>query len=116
MDKRTLKKLLKLGLGDAITYLRSVEDTSNYDDLILDFLVHNYVFDLQCEGIRSQYNYDLFLSSSNKLLLIEKVLTALGSNDDSIAVDQIYDLAKLLTINGDRNCIDVMKLKLQISW
>ncbi len=37
MDKRTLKKLLKLGLGDAITYLRSVEDTSNYDDLILDF-------------------------------------------------------------------------------
>lgn len=68
------------------------------------------MFDLQCEGIRSQYNYDLFLSSSNKLLLIEKVLTALGSNDDSIAVDQIYDLAKLLTINGDRNCIDVMKL------
>jgi hypothetical protein len=90
---------LQLGLGRAVLYARS-HDTTPLRDIILEACLHCYAYDLQIEGTRAPYIYDLIAELRDRDFYCNAVLASLASaNDDADGV-QRFRLATFFAEDG----------------
>jgi len=99
MNAQQFRESLHLGLGRGILYVRD-HDVSEYRDVILDACLHCYSYDVQVEGTRADYMYELVRLLPDKAFYHDAVLSALaGSGDDNDAV-QRFRFALRLSMDG----------------
>jgi len=99
MNAEQFRESLHLGLGRGILYVRD-HDVSEYRDVILDACLHCYSYDVQVEGTRADYMYELVRLLPDKAFYHDAVLSALaGSGDDNDAV-QRFRFALRLSMDG----------------
>jgi hypothetical protein len=90
MDEAELRRLLRLGLGRAILYAQT-HDMREFSEVILDACLHCFSYDVQCEGTRASYMYDLAACLPDKDFYRDKVLESLkGSGDDYDAAQRFH--------------------------
>jgi hypothetical protein len=95
MDETQLREILRLGLGRAILYAQS-HDIRAFRDVILDACLHCCAYDIQVEGTRASYMYDLVGCLPDKDFYYDRVLKSLqGSNDDYDAAQRFHFTACL---------------------
>ncbi len=107
MNEREFKESLHLGLGRALLYARD-NDVRAYRDVILDACLHCYSYDVQCEGTRADWMYELVGLLPDKVFYHDAVLNSLAiSGDDDDAV-QRFRFATRMVKDGDENAGRVM--------
>lgn len=90
MVEAEFRRLLRLGLGRAILYAQT-HDMREFRNVVLDACLHCYSYDVQCEGTRASYMYDLVGYLPNKDFYYGKVLESLkGSGDDYDAAQRFH--------------------------
>ncbi len=108
VDQAQFREALQLGLGRAILYARS-HNLNEFRDVILDACLTCYSYDIQTEGTRASYMYDLVSCLPDKDFYHERVLKSLkGCGDDWDAV-QRFHFAVCLASDGHpdaRSAID----------
>ena len=108
MNVQQFRESLHLGLGRALIYARD-HDVSDYRDVILDACLHCYSYDVQVEGTRADYMYELVGLLPDKAFYHDAVLNTLpasGDNDDAI---QRFRFAARLSMDGDEHAKRMMR-------
>ena len=101
MDKQQFRESLHLGLGRAILYACH-HDVTEFRDIILDACLHCYSYDVQFEGTRADYMYELVGLLPDKAFYHDAILTSLAqAGDDWDAVQRFRFAARMA--NGDEN-------------
>jgi len=99
VDENQFRHTLRLGLGRAIVYAR-LYDVREFRDAILDACLHCYSYDVQVEGTRASFMYDLVGCLPDKHFYFHEVLRSLaGSGDDEDAA-QRFHFAACLALDG----------------
>jgi hypothetical protein len=88
-----------LGLGRAILYAQS-HDIRAFRDVILDACLHCYAYDIQVEGTRASYMYDLVGCLPDKDFYYERVLESLERSSDDWDTAQRFHFAACLAFDG----------------
>ncbi|HEX4594880.1 MAG TPA: hypothetical protein VH157_11425, partial [Bryobacteraceae bacterium] len=99
MDETQLREILRLGLGRAILYAQS-HDIRAFRDVILDACLHCYAYDIQVEGTRASYMYDLVGCLPDKDFYYERVLESLERSSDDWDTAQRFHFAACLAFDG----------------
>lgn len=99
METIEFQRILTLGLGRAVLYLRN-HDAHPYREIILDASLHNRAHDPQVEGSRASYMLDVMRASGDISLFADAVLQSLSNADDDWDTLQRFQLARLLAQNG----------------
>ena len=108
MNAKQFREILHLGLGRAILYAHD-HDMRQYRDVILDACLHCYSYDVQMEGTRADYMYELVGRLPDKAFYCDAVLNALaGSGDDNDAV-QRFRFALRLSRDGHERAKRMMR-------
>lgn len=86
MNEKIFTEYLKCGLGRAVTFLRSAdsEEREKYRAVVLDCCTHNYSYDVQSEGTRPVYKYELATCFDDPEYFIAAAIAALDKADDDI--------------------------------
>jgi hypothetical protein len=96
LNEAQFRESLRLGLGRAILYARDY-DVSEFRNVILDACLHCYSHDVQSEGTRGSYMYDLVGCLPDKEFYYDQVLKSLaGSGDDWDAAQRLYFAGRLV--------------------
>jgi hypothetical protein len=95
-----LQEILRMGMGRAILYAQS-HDLSGHRDVILDACLHCYAYDIQCEGTRASYMYDLVGCLPDKNFYYDRVLEALKESGDDWDAAQRFHFAACLAFDGN---------------
>lgn len=99
MTTAEFQHALQLGLGRAVLYARS-HDTTPLRDIILDACLHCYAYDIQTEGTRAPYMYDLIVGLPDRKLYSDAILASLASAGDNADGVQRFRMAALLAEDG----------------
>jgi hypothetical protein len=102
VDEVQLQEILRLGLGRAILYAQS-HDISGFRDVILDACLHCYAYDIQCEGTRASYMYDLVGCLPNKDFYYDRALESLKETGDDWDAAQRFHFAACLAFDGNED-------------
>jgi|GEM_PF-3202849 len=94
-----LQRMLHSGMGRAILFLIN-QDTAQYRDVILDACLHNYAYDKQCEGSRTDYLYPLLKVSNELDYYRESIIRAIPDEQDYDDSEQLLDFAVLFAREG----------------
>src|SRR5450432_377105 len=108
MNEQQFRDSLHLGLGRAIIYARD-HDMREYRDVILDACLHCYSYDVQVEGTRADYMYELVGLLPDKAFYHDAVLDALRSCEDDNDAVQRFRFAARLSMDGDERAKRVMR-------
>jgi hypothetical protein len=93
------REILRLGQGRAILYARH-HDVREFRDLILDACLHCYSYDIQWEGTRASYMYDLVGCLPDKDFYYHEVLRSLAGSGDDWDAAQRFHFAACLAFDG----------------
>lgn len=99
MERIEFQKSLRLGLGRAIIYAQG-HDLREFRNLILDACLHCYSYDVQIEGTRASYMYDLVGCLPDKDFYYDAVLKSLPGSGDDVDAVQRFHLAACLAFDG----------------
>ena len=99
MHEDQFRQALRLGLGRAIVYAR-LHDVREFRDAILDACLHCYSYDVQTEGTRASYMYDLVGCLPNKDFYVSEVLRSLAASGDDNDAAQRFHFAACLALDG----------------
>lgn len=91
MDVAETDRLLTLGLGRAILFLRQ-HDSTPYRDLLLRHVLRFQGYDQQVEGLRTAYLRDAMTAAGLLDAFVAPVLAALRETDDGHDFSQLLDL------------------------
>ncbi|MBZ5727894.1 MAG: hypothetical protein LAP87_23235 [Acidobacteriia bacterium] len=100
MDQTQFQDVLRLGLGRAILYAR-LHDLREFREVILDACLHCYSYDIQCEGTRGMYMYDLVGCLPDKNFYYAEVLKSLAGSGDDWDAAQRFHFAACLAFDGN---------------
>jgi hypothetical protein len=100
VDANQYREILRLGLGRAILYAQS-HDQSGLRDVILDACLHCYAYDIQCEGTRASYMYDLVGCLPDKEFYYDRILESLKESRDDWDTAQRFHFAACLALDGN---------------
>lgn len=106
MNTEEFKRALLYGFGSAVTFVRSNAVSEEYQNIIIDYSIHNYLFDPQCEGDRARYLWDIISACPNFERLQVKIMRTLELMDSSIYHYQIYKLGVLFAHESSYNPIE----------
>ena len=107
MDTQQFRESLHLGLGRAILYARD-HDVREYRDVILDACLHCYSYDIQVEGTRADYMYELVGLLPDKAFYHDAVLNSLAATGDDRDAVQRFHFAACMATDGDEQAKRVM--------
>jgi hypothetical protein len=99
VDENQFRQILRLGLGRAIVYAR-LHDVREFRDAILDACLHCYSYDVQIEGTRASFMYDLVACLPDKDFYFEEVLRSLAVSGDDNDAAQRFHFAACLALDG----------------
>ncbi len=99
VDENQYRQILRLGLGGAILYAR-LHDVSEFRDAILDACLRCYSYDVQIEGTRASYMYDLVGCLPDKDFYFREVLRSLAASGDDNDAAQRFRFAACLALDG----------------
>ena len=100
MTEGQFQHAVRLGLGRGILFARE-HDVRGFRDVILDACLHCYSYDIQVEGTRAAYMYDLVRELPDKDFYYGQVLESLaGSGEDWHAL-QRSEFAERLAADGN---------------
>ncbi len=97
-----------MGLGRAILYARD-HDVSEFRDVILDACLHCYSYDVQFEGTRADYMYELVGLLPHKAFYHDAILTSLAQVGDDRDAVQRFRFAACMANEGDENAKRTMR-------
>ena len=100
VDANQYREILRLGLGRAILYAQS-HDQSGLRDVILDACLHCYAYNIQCEGTRASYMYDLVGCLPDKEFYYDRILESLKESGDDWDTAQRFHFAACLAFDGN---------------
>jgi hypothetical protein len=92
MDPAEFKRVLDLGLGRAVLYLREHVATS-YHAAIAHACGHNTAYDAQVEGSRAEYLFDVLQATGKPDEYLDEILAALAAVTKHWDADQLFDTA-----------------------
>lgn len=101
-SKQKFKSAIKRGTGEAhlLLYENPKVDFSNY---IIKAALTNLSYDPQSEGSRADYIFELIELSNQKKKIRKAILKGLtAEEEDTWALDQLYDLTNLFAKKGDK--------------
>jgi hypothetical protein len=99
VDEDQFQQILRLGLGRAIVYAQ-LTDVREFRDAILDACLHCYSYDVQIEGTRASYMYDLVGCLPDKDFYFREVLSSLATSGDDNHAAQRFHFAACLALDG----------------
>jgi hypothetical protein len=108
MNAQQFRESLHLGLGRAILYARD-HDVPEYREVILDACLHCYSYDVEIEGTRADYMYELVGLLPEKAFYYDSVLNSLATAGDDKDAVQRFRLAARLWMDGDEHAERVMR-------
>lgn len=91
LTKSQFADAIKKGLGRAVLCLQQSRSTM-YHDQILDAILESSAYDLQCEGHRPEYFYDVIKHSCELEFFVGEAMQSLGSAQDERLRDQLSEL------------------------
>jgi hypothetical protein len=100
VDEAEFRVTLQLGLGRAILYAK-LHDLREFRDVILDACLHCYSYDIQTEGTRASYMYDLVGCLPDKGFYYREVLKSLAASGDDGDAAQRFHFAACLAFDGN---------------
>jgi hypothetical protein len=100
MSEREFQDAIRKGLGRAIIYARG-HDVSAFREVILKTCLHSQGFDVQAEGTRASYIYELIGHLPEKAFYTDAVLDALPASGDDDNASQRFHIAALRAGDGD---------------
>lgn len=106
---REFRDFIQKGVGSAVCYLQNHPDRAyKYEDAIYHACIRYTGYDLQSEGTREHYLWELIQRSGRLNELQERILKAMPKlkGDDLL---QVFRLAKYFVQNGNDYAIQVMK-------
>jgi hypothetical protein len=102
-----LPKILRLGLGRGIIYARR-GDLREFRDVILDACLRCYSYDIQVEGTRASYMYDLVGCLADKDFYYNEVLNSLAEGGDDWHAAERFEFAACLAFDGNEKAKQAM--------
>ncbi len=110
MDGHEFKRVLNIGLGRAILFLRS-HDARPYRDAILDACLHNTAYDPQIEGSRATYLREVIALTGDEPFFRDRILAALAMSGGDWDAEQLFRLAATYAEEGDQHARRVLYAK-----
>ncbi len=98
---------MHLGLGRALVYARD-HDVRQYRDVILDACLHCYSYDIQIEGTRADYMYEIVGLLPDKAFYHDAVLNSLAKTVDDWDAVQRFHFAACMATGGNDHAKRVM--------
>jgi hypothetical protein len=116
LDKSEFERALKLGLGRAVLHVKAHPDVP-YRDAILDVCLHSPAYDLQIEGTRAMYAYEVIRSANDYTWYREQILTALVESPPSDDWDQghLMAMARQMAVDGDQEAREKLYGKVRVN-
>ena len=108
MNAQQFRESLHLGFGRALIYARD-HDIREYRDVILDACLHCYSYDVQIEGTRADYMYELVALLPDKAFYHDAVLDALAASGDDNDAVQRFRFAARVAMDGDEHAKRMMR-------
>jgi hypothetical protein len=108
MNAQQFRESLQLGLGRALIYARN-HDGREHRDVILDACLHCYSYDVQIEGTRADYMYELVGQLPDKAFYHDAVLNALAASGDDNDAVQRFRFAARLSMDEDERAKRMMR-------
>ena len=99
MDVAEFRRALHLGLGRATIYARE-HDVHAFREVILDACLHCYAYDVQLEGTRGSYMYELVGYLPDKDYYYDTVLQSLPDSVDDYDAVQRFHFAACMASDG----------------
>lgn len=107
MDAKEFEKIVALGLGRAVLYLRD-HDARPYREIILDACLHNKAYDPQVEGMRAEYVLELIRCTDEAASYENAVIQSLEDDPGDWDDEQRFRVARLLAQNGNLRAREAM--------
>lgn len=107
VEVREFERLLHIGLGRAILFLKE-HDATPYRDAILHACLHDVGFDRQIEPSRAQYLWEIAQLTGEEAYYREQIIRAFQEaepepepSDDNYDREQLFELLVVLALQGD---------------
>lgn len=100
MDAAEFDRALKLGLGRIILYLQK-HPAAPHRAAILQACLHSLAWDIQIEGSRAEYMFDIIELTGEQAFYREHILAALATSGDDADASQLFALARRFAARGD---------------
>jgi hypothetical protein len=106
--KQKFLSSIKRGTGEAHLLMKAHPEI-DFSNEICKAARKNFAYDVQCEGSRAEYVWELILLSGQKEKIRKAILDGIETEiEDSWALDQLFDLAVLFTKQGDKKFHDAI--------
>jgi hypothetical protein len=106
---------LKRGTGRALLIIRDNQDT-DFSEIIFNACVNALGYDLQCEGNRAKYLYEIVQSSRQNLLLEQKLTEAILSEKiEGWDLTQLFGLVKIFAEKGNKTARENLYKRFSLS-
>ena len=111
MTKKEFKRYMCQGLGRCYTHLRDTDDKEKYKDIVLWGCLHSLSYDLQVEGTRAPYVYELTQLFDDDEYFIVPVVQKFKKLPNCPQYDQLSHLSNILSKfaeKGSREALDAL--------
>ena len=96
-----VQKAIERGTGDAYFIIKN-NPTTDFSNLIFKAAIRCYGYDVQCEGSRAQYMYNIIHILPQKAAIVTKILNCLrNKKTNDYVLNQLCDLAVLSYKDGN---------------
>ena len=96
MTKKDFKRYMCQGLGRCYTHLRDTDDKEKYKDIVLWGCLHSLSYDIQAEGTRAPYVYELTQLFDDDEYFIAAIVEKIKKLSSRYHYDQLSHLSNLL--------------------
>lgn len=80
MTENEFKNAMMCGLGRCIIELDTTDNVENYKQAVLYGCKHNITYDVQCEGVKGWYMYELIKRFDDKKEFLTALFTGLNKS------------------------------------
>ena len=111
MTKKDFKRYMCQGLGRCYTHLRDTDDKEKYKDIVLWGCLHSLSYDIQVEGTRAPYVYELTQLFDDDEYFIAAIVKKIKKLSSRYHYDQLSHLSNLLgrfAEKGSREALDAL--------
>ena len=111
MTKKEFKRYMCQGLGRCYTHLRDTDDKEKYKDIVLWGCLHSLSYDIQVEGTRAPYVYELTQLFDDDEYFIAAIVEKIKKLSSRYHYDQLSHLSNILSKfakKGSREALDAL--------
>lgn len=111
MTKKDFKRYMCQGLGRCYIHLRDIDDKEKYKDIVLWGCLHSLSYDIQVEGTRAPYVYELTQLFDDDEYFITAIVEKIKKLSSRYHYDQLSHLSNLLgrfAEKGSREALDAL--------